>query len=415
MNHSMHKRLAAATMGIAAGLVLAGCSAPSDAPEGDVTLRMLVNISPVLTVEYYESLVAPFEEANPGIDVEIEVPSGENVQTTLQQELASGDIPDVVASQLNAVVAPQLAVFPEEDWVLDTPLVEENTIDGNIVSVATGQQAQSLVFYNKAAFDAAGINEIPTSVDDFTAALVSLKEAGYVPLQTSGEWTTGPQFSIAASPDLLGDDPDWFAQRNAGGVSFVGSAWGEYLEHYQGWIVDGLVLADALGVKYPDGIAAFASGEVGTYIMPNFVIPTIEEAAPSFEVGVFSTPTLDGSTAKQVAVVAQPYSVMKDSKHQEAAMSLVEYLVSDVEAIRTALASESNFRQGVSYEASPLTEAVSQILDASPGSVVGTTTPDTPVGFADELNTQVQSLYTGGSAAGVMEYLDTWWDANATQ
>jgi multiple sugar transport system substrate-binding protein/raffinose/stachyose/melibiose transport system substrate-binding protein len=58
-------------------------------------------------------------------------------------------VPDVVASNLDPVVAPQLLAFPEEDWVLDTPLAEQNRVDGKIWQVATGAQIQSLVFYNK--------------------------------------------------------------------------------------------------------------------------------------------------------------------------------------------------------------------------------------------------------------------------
>ncbi|MGY6496701.1 MAG: ABC transporter substrate-binding protein [Microcella sp.] len=415
MPRSRGSRAVALAAGTAAiGLFAAGCAAPAESSDAEVVeLRMLVNISPVLTVEYWESLVAPFEEANPNISVVIEVPSADDIPTTVQQQLASGDTADVVGWELGAVVASQLTTFPEEDWVLSTPLVEESRVNGEVKTVHTSQQTQSLVFYNVDAFAAAGIEEVPASVEEFTEALRALAAAGFVPLQTSGEWTTGPQFTIAASPDLLGNEPDFFAQRNAGDVTFVDSAWEEYLQFYETWIAEGLVPSDALGVAYPDGIAAFASGNVGAYIMPAFVIPTIEDAAPAFEVGVAPTPTLDGSTPKQVSAGAQSYSIMADSPHQEEALALVEYLVSDEDAIRTALETESTFRAGISYEASPLTMKVAEIVDAAPGQVTGTATPETPLGFQDAINTAVQALYTGSTARAAMEALDEFWDANA--
>ena len=51
-------------------------------------VRMLVNITPNLTKGYWEELVKPFEDANPGVDVKIEAPTGQGVKDTLPQLLA---------------------------------------------------------------------------------------------------------------------------------------------------------------------------------------------------------------------------------------------------------------------------------------------------------------------------------------
>lgn len=397
---------------ITAGL-LTGCAADGGGSE-TTQLRILANITPVLTKEYYEALVQPWLDEHEGVTVTIEVPSAENVQATLQQELASGDVPDIVASNLDPVVAPQLLAFPEDDWVLDTPLADQNRVDGKIWQVATGAQIQSLVFYNKDAYAAAGIDELPTSVDDFTSDLKKLKEAGYLPLQTAGEWVTGAQFAMLANPELLADG-DFYAERTAGDASFADSAYADYLEAYSGWIADGLVDPAALGFKYQDSIDGFTSGKAASYIIGNWIVPTLDEAATDFEVGVFATPSLDGSAVGQLSGPAQPYSILQGSKNHDLALDLVEYLVSDPEAIATSLASEGNFRQGVSYEGSPLNMEVAAILDAAPGLVLGTSGPGIPGGFGDEVNKQVQALYVGTSPADAAAALDSWWDLNAAQ
>jgi multiple sugar transport system substrate-binding protein/raffinose/stachyose/melibiose transport system substrate-binding protein len=307
-----------------------------------------------------------------------------------------------------------LLAFPEEDWVLDTPLADQNRVDGKIWQVATGAQIQSLVFYNKDAYAAAGIDELPTSLDDFTADLQKLKDAGYLPLQTAGEWVTGAQFAMLANPELLADG-DFYAERTAGDATFADSAYADYLEAYSGWIADGLVDPAALGFKYQDSIDGFTSGAAASYIIGNWIVPTLDEAATDFEVGVFATPSLDGSPTGQLSGPAQPYSIMQGSKHHELALDLVEYLVSDPEAIATSHASEGNFRQGVSYEGSALNTEVAAILDASPGLVLGTSGPGIPGGFGDEVNKQVQALYVGTSPADAAAALDSWWDLNAAQ
>lgn len=401
--------IATSTLGVG---LLAGCST-SSADGGDTELRLLANITPVLTKEYYEKLVAPWVAEHEGVSVTIEVPSGENVQATLQQELASGDIPDIVASNLDPVVAPQLLGFPDEPWVLDTPLAEQNKVDDKIWQVATGAQIQSLVFYNKDAFAAAGVTDTPTSVDEFTAALRSVKAAGgQTPLGTAGEWVTGAQFAMMANPDLLASG-DFYTEVTDGEATFADSAYADYLEAYSGWITESLVDPDALGLKYQDSIDAFTGGESAAIVMGNWLVPSIDEAGVDFEVGVFAAPSLDGQPAAQMSGPAQPYSILQGSKNQELALSLVEYLVTDETAVTTSLESEGNFRAGYSYEGTPLNQDVGAILDAAPGLVIGTSGPGIPAGFGDELNKQVQALYVGTTPAVAAAALDSWWSMNA--
>lgn len=414
MRHSTRHVVALiATSALGAGL-LAGCST-SGADGGETELRILANITPVLTKEYYEDLVKPWVDEHKGVTVTIEVPSGENVQATLQQELASGDIPDIVASNLDPVVAPQLLAFPDEQWVLDTPLAEQNQVDGKIWQVATGAQIQSLVFYNKDAFAAAGVTRTPTSVDEFTEALKAVKAAGeHTPLGTAGEWVTGAQFAMMANPDLLAAG-DFYAEVTDGEATFADSAYADYLDAYSGWIAEGLVDPDALGLKYQDSIDAFIGGESAAIVMGNWLVPSIDDAGVDFEVGVFAAPSLDGEPAAQMSGPAQPYSILQGSKNQELALSLVEYLVTDETAVTTSLESEGNFRQGYSYEGSPLNQEVGAILDAAPGLVIGTSGPGIPGGFGDELNKQVQALYVGTTPADAAAALDSWWGVNAAQ
>lgn len=404
-----------ATSALGAGL-LAGCSTSGGGGDsGETELRILANITPVLTKEYYEKLVQPWVDEHEGVTVTVEVPSGENVQSTLQQELASGDIPDIVASNLDPVVAPQLLAFPEESWVLDTPLAQENAIDGKIWQVATGAQIQSLVFYNKDLFAAAGVTEAPTSVDDFTAALKAVKAAGGVtPLGTAGEWVTGAQFAMMSNPALL-ESGDFYTEVTDGDASFADSAYADFLEAYSGWIADGVVDPAALGLKYQDSIDAFTSGTSASIVMGNWLVPSIDEAGVDFEVGVFAAPSLTGDTAPQMSGPAQPYSILAGSENKELALSLVEYLVTDEKAVTTSLESEGNFRQGYTYEGSPLNQEVGAILDAAPGLVIGTSGPGIPGGFGDELNKQVQALYVGTTPADAAAALDAWWGLNATQ
>lgn len=411
---------------VAAGLALsvcalAGCSSSSGPATGGGgartgNIRILANITPVLTKTYYQGLVAPFIKSHPGVTVTIESPSGTNVQSTLQQELVSGSAPDIVASTLDPVVAQQMIAFPDSSWVTSTPLSDSNKVDGKIWQVATGQQNQSLVYYNQTAFQKAGITTPPTSLAEFTADLAKLKGAGYVGLQTAGEWVTGAQFSMMANPGLLGADPNWYAERNKKKVTFEQSAYNTYLKAYEGWIKSGAVPKNSLGEKYQTSIDNFLAGKSGMFVMGSWLNASVNSAKNlSFKVGVFPTPTADGSTPKQMSGQAQPYSILKSSKHQGLALDLVKYLVTDKSAVTASLKSEGNFRAGYSYPGTELDAAVGKIVDTAPGTVNGTAGPGVNAGFGNELNTAVQSLYTGESADKAVSKLDSWWNANAGQ
>jgi multiple sugar transport system substrate-binding protein/raffinose/stachyose/melibiose transport system substrate-binding protein len=379
-------------------------------------IRILANITPVLTKSYYQGLVAPFVKSHPGVTITIESPSGTNVQSTLQQELVSGSAPDLVASALDPVVAPRMAAFPNASWVTSTPLATADETNGKIWQVNTGEQNQSLVYYNETAFQKAGIAAAPTSLAQFTADLGKLKAAGYVGLQTAGQWVTGAQFSMMANPGLLGSDPNWYLDRNSNKVTFANSAYETYLQAYAGWIASGAVPKNSLGEQYQDSIDNFLAGKSGMYIMGNWLDASVDAAKSlPFKVGVFPTPTVDGSAPKQMSGGAQPYSIVASSKHQALDLALVQYLVSDKTAITTSLKSEGNFRAGYTYPGSTLDAAVGKIVDEAPGTVNGTSGPGVNSGFGNELNTVAQSLYTGKTAAQAASALDSWWSANAGQ
>jgi multiple sugar transport system substrate-binding protein/raffinose/stachyose/melibiose transport system substrate-binding protein len=422
MKHSSPKAKVALAMGVIAvsALALTGCSTTSNTSSGGAltgNIRILANVTPVLTKQYYQKLVAPFEKAHKGVTITIESPSGKDVQSTLQQELASGSVPDIVASSLDPVVAPQATPFPATaSWVKNTPLSDSNKANGKIWQVATGAQIQSLVYYNETAFQKAGITTPPASLAEFTKDLNLVKNnTSYVPLQTAGEWVTGAQFSMLANPALLGNDSSWYLKRNAKKVTFAKSAYATYLAAYAGWIKDGLVPKNSVGNKYQDSINDFVAGKSATYVMGNWLVPTLDTSKLSFKVGVFATPTVNGEAPKQMGGEAQPYSIMKASKHQALDLALVKYLVSNKSAIATSLKSEGNFRTGVSYKSSTLNTAVADIYNKAPGTVNGTSGPGVNSGFGNELDTVVQSLYTGTSAKQAAATLDTWWDANASK
>ncbi|MCF6470548.1 extracellular solute-binding protein [Nonomuraea sp. MG754425] len=402
-------------------LVLTGCggggfagdSQAQQSEGGPVSVRMLVNISPNLTQTYWDDLVKPFEQANPGIDVKIEAPTGKGVADTLPQQLAAGNAPDVVETLMaDETLAKQMLDLTDQPWAKDTPLAEQAKLGGRIYSVGVGVQAQSLVFYNRAAFDKAGVKEPPQTFDDFESAMGKLKDAGYLPLQTGGDFLTGLQLLQLSNPSRAQTHPTWQQDVKAGTIK-AGESLQPYLERYQGWIDKGYVDKNALGMKYADAETAFLTGKSAMYVMGSWFTASEAKADKDFEVGVFPAPVDKGQTypGPQGATLAAPYMVLKSTPNKDAALKLVQWLVTDPEAVKSQLAQDGNFRTGVEREFTPLEKQVQEILDNAPSGVPqgeGYGDATLPKGFNSAWNTEVQGLYVGKSPKEVAEGVDRW-------
>jgi multiple sugar transport system substrate-binding protein/raffinose/stachyose/melibiose transport system substrate-binding protein len=405
----------------AAVTLLAGCS--SAAPSGgeseeDIQLRMLVNVTPNLTEEWWNELVAPFEKANPGIDVVIDNPGAEGVAAAVPRLLAAGQAPDIVQSQAPTPdLAEELVDLSEYEWASGGPLADQYSIDGKYYMAGVGVQLQSLWFYNKDAFAEAGITDVPTTLDELEDALGKLKDAGWTPIQTGGDWMSSGALQTVALPSIVGENPDWFADMNSGDTTFSES-YGDYTAMYADWIAEGYTNADALGVKYPDAEQAFLSGKAALYPMGSWFAGTEAKAENPAPIGVFRGPAVDGVADPAMgANIASPYMIMKVSEHQDAAAKLLEFLTTDEDAVLDQLQVDGNYRDGYEYEMTDLGKELLAIVSDTPASAYTPTgggygERTLPDGYAGEINTQTQALLGGTSAADVDAAMDAWFEAN---
>lgn len=405
------------------GLTLSGCAGsgaanPTSSAQEDVELSMLVNITPNLTEEWWNELVAPFEEANPNIDVKILAPATNGVRGTLPTLLASGDVPDIVQTiPPTPDLVPELVDLSGYDWASQGPLAEQYAIDGKYYMAGIGYQLQSIMFYNKQAFADAGIDGTPETLEELDDTLSKLKDAGWVPIQTGGEWISSFPVQATGLPSIIADYPDWFQGMSDGDLTFS-ETYGDTIDRYVDWIKNGYVPADAVGLKYAEAEQQFLAGQSAIYPMGSWFASAEAKAADKPEIGVFRAPAVEGiDNPAMGANVASPYLVMKASENQDAAVKLVEYLVTDQDAVEAQLEVDGSYRPGYTYEMDALQKELLDIVTDTP---IGDFTPTgdgygaktVPAGYAGELNTQVQGLLTGGTADALLAAMDAWFEAN---
>jgi raffinose/stachyose/melibiose transport system substrate-binding protein len=232
MNKSRTKRLGAVVAAsTVAFLGLAGCTAAGDGGDGNVTLTWWHNATSDPQMGIYEDVAAEFEEAHPGVTVEVTGYQNEDLQRTLiPNALQSGDAPDVFQVWPGGEVRSQAEAGYLKD--LTEPLADEIALYGGVVKPweVDGKQygipfsfGITGIWYNKNLFEQAGIDSTPETLPELVDAVDALKGIGVAPIAVgAGDlWPAGHwwyQFAIAACstetlqtaiPALDFSDPCW--------------------------------------------------------------------------------------------------------------------------------------------------------------------------------------------------------------
>ena len=182
------RRITAVSFAAVLSLVLSACGGgdDGDAEAGDGTVSVLV-VWGGEELASFEAMVAPFTEET-GIDVEIE--STRDLNAVLTTRLAGGNPPDVAGlpgpgAMAEFARAGDLQPLPQE--VLDVLAAEYNegvvadaTVDDELVGIFVKSSVKGQIWYNPAAFDAAGY-EVPEDWDALDSLVEEAAAAGTPP------------------------------------------------------------------------------------------------------------------------------------------------------------------------------------------------------------------------------------------
>ena len=249
-------------------LLLSSCSAGSGdsgsdgEPSGEITF--LTNRTDLEKDGTFDRYVEEFNETYPDVTVEVEAITAyeDDVRTRMSTPNGYGDvllIPDAVGVDEYPDFFEPLGTVDElqEDY----RFVDDKAFEGDVYALAIGGNTFG-VLYNKAVWEQAGVTELPTSPEEFLAALQLVKDnTDAIPYYTNYKdgWPLGGQWT------------DNFA-----GVGGNGDVQNEMAEDTAPWaegqpaaVVDGLLFdivheglneEDPLTTNWEQSKADFASG-----------------------------------------------------------------------------------------------------------------------------------------------------------
>lgn len=309
-----------------AGLAACSSSTPSDGPVDSIT---------VWTGLPYDSFQTPNAalfatcEKETGITAKLEDFPPEDLTGKVLQAATSDDLPDLLyleSGDISRVVETGL-LTDLADYALSadgysTSVASLGAVGGVQYGLAPGVNPIAL-FYNKAMFEAAGV-DVPTSFDGLRAAATALTTPDVMGIALSADAGTGPYHFL---PYLLGagGDPADIATPEAA----------EALQLWKDFVADGSTSESA--VTWGWDAQDYFRSEKAAMVMSGAWL--FGEDLP-FEVGVFPVPTADGSGEPQAPLGAEVWTIpVTDDAHQAAAGKMLACLTDDANALEMARAS----------------------------------------------------------------------------
>lgn len=324
---------------LAFAMITAGCSRASEgssektSTDGKVTLSVFLSMSNEGEKKAIDSVVAKFEEENPDINIDLNLP-GSGYEDMLRVKMAANDMPDLFDthgwSQLR--YGEYVADQKDMDWVqnldpaLDQILKDE---DGKVYAFPINQ-AKDGISYNVQVLEEYGVKP-PKTLDEFIVALETVKEKSngeVAPLWIPGgeNWTIAQIFDELATPLLITDEENSYGDQLTDG-SFDWTKYTFLAEKMIEIQEKGLLNEDVLTAKLQQATELIAQNKIAFTFVAGSLGPDATELNPEVKVGTMPVPAIhEGDTQSWIGGERHTLALWKDTKYPEEAKSFIEFM-----------------------------------------------------------------------------------------
>ena len=249
-----------------------------------------------------------FAAEHPSVTVNVETMPHDEYYTKFRVLAASNELPDVFI--MNADMTTPLVngsmlldltdvLNADPEW-RDLQLpggMAEWTVGGQNYGVGAQMIITHVIYYNKTIFAEAGINEFPSTWEDFTNAVTALKDAGYTPIAL-GSKAGWPLFDcLFGTLSFRATGLDWYNRLLKHEASFTDPEFMTALNAFQQLVDLGAFNADATSLDNVQAESLYYNKQAAMFIEGNWAIPGITNDAPadvSENTGMALWPALPG-------------------------------------------------------------------------------------------------------------------------
>ena len=337
--HSRKSTVAAALIAVSFSLAACGGdSQSSDTPKGQGEGAVEEPTEPT-TVSFFswignspdmKKLAQEFEQEHPNITIKFENVPAESAGQVLTTRIAGNNAPDVayVNASDTADYAARGAAVDLSSYIERSDVVESDdyvdafknfvTYDEKLWGLPMGGETTGL-FYRTDMFEEAGIEEPPTTWEEFeeTAAALTDEDAGqfgYVVFASESAYYWYP-WLYQAGGDLLSED---------GEILFTSDEAKQAAEYYVN--LTQYSPPDYLNSNSWDGRVAFAEGQVGMYMAGAWFAGTLTEEFPDIEGKWATAPLPEGPAGCKTTIAGDALVMMEQTDNSDAAWLWMEFL-----------------------------------------------------------------------------------------
>ena len=302
-----------------AALSMALSMAPVTASAADkVDINVIAAQYGQQTADWWANFVTEFNEANPDINLNVEVVSWNDIYTVVNTRIANGEAPDVLNIDVFADYQADDLLLPIQDVVSEETyskmydaFLAQSEVDGTVWAIPDLASARAM-YYNKDILDAAGV-EVPTTWDELKAACEALK-AYDDSIYPWGIDMTTDEGQAAFS---------YYTWNNGGGFVDENGDWAlnsdknvEALNFAIGLVNDGYTNSDPANETRYDLQDMFGAGKVAMMIGPNNIPTYLSDGGYDINYDVTTIPANEGCDSVAMGVCDR-LEVFKDDSAED--------------------------------------------------------------------------------------------------
>jgi multiple sugar transport system substrate-binding protein len=296
---------------------------------------------------FWSEQIKKFEAKNPDVQIEYVVNPANQYDNALELAIRGGNTPDVVDVRdqgsvfryVNTGVFQPLDSFISKEWVSrfgeGEILPGLHKFGGKTYSFPYRDERingmRVLVYYNKALFAKAGIEDFPKNWTEFRAAAKKITEVSKGEaygalmsfLQSGTENTVAAFAAKAGAPNIgaLGGFQLRGLNLQTGKYALSSRPFQQSIKFLGDLVRDGSMLPGFETTTNDQGVALFAQGRVGMLMGPGFwAAPAVQDAKPNFAWDLAVPPSIDG-TARPLHVAPAAGRIFMSAKTSNARAS----------------------------------------------------------------------------------------------
>lgn len=396
----------------------------SGTPAAGEKQKLVLYNNKIEIVDALGKMAVAYNAGHPNVELVVDTTGSDDYATALKTRFAGGEPADifvVTGTEQMMLWMEYLEDLTAEPWVSDMVDIAKPaiTFEDKIYGFPVGIEGYGYM-YNKDLFAAAGIEKVPTTIEELSAAVELLKASGvqYPFVNTFGEWYQSGMFYFSAALAQQ-KDPDAFIKGlNDGTQSIVGNE--AFIGLAKMIDVDFAACESPLNTDFSAQVAKFGGAQAAISTGGTWNQPTINDANPGMNIGLMPMPFMPNAADNDVlyAGVTNYWAINKNSAAKDAAKEFLSWLVNEPEGqkfLTTEIVNIPAFKSvPVDNQAiGPLGQSLAEYLAA--GKTLNIYNSRYPFSATQEFGTIIQKYAAGLiNQDQLLQELQAAWDSNKT-